>query len=55
MIPGEHHMKYLHLRKEFLIHPLAVDDQINRTETIWIRVPNNNRFTLLDQTVDMSI
>ena len=23
---------------EFLIHPLAIDDQINRTETIWIRL-----------------
>ena len=26
----EHHMKYSHVRKEFQIHPLAVDDQINR-------------------------
>ena len=26
-------MKYMHVRIEFKIHPLAVDDQINRTET----------------------
>ena len=38
LIPGEHHMKYLHVGIEFQIHPLAVDDQINRTETIWIRL-----------------
>ena len=38
LIPGEHHMKYLHVRIGFQIHPLAVDDQKNRTKTIWIRL-----------------
>ena len=29
-------MKYLHVRPEVQIHPVAVENQINRTKTIWM-------------------
>ena len=38
LIRGEHHMKYLHVRIDFQIHPLAVGDRVNMTKTIWIRL-----------------